>query len=100
VLSPDVQVALYRIAQEALNNITKHAQASTASLHLAYPPGKVSLNIQDDGIGFDPNDSRANHLGLGIMAERAETIGAALTITSAPGKGTTITVVWNEDGTL
>lgn len=99
VLAPDVQVALYRIAQEALNNIAKHAQASTASLHLAYPPGKVSLNIQDDGSGFDPNDSRANHLGLGIMAERAETIGAALTITSAPGEGTTITVIWNEEGT-
>jgi signal transduction histidine kinase/PAS domain-containing protein len=95
-LSPDVQIALYRIAQEALNNIAKHAQASTASLHLAYAPGKVSLTIQDDGIGFNPTVNQANHLGLGIMAERAETIGAVLTITSTPGTGTAITVVCSE----
>jgi signal transduction histidine kinase/PAS domain-containing protein len=97
-LPPDVQVALYRIAQEALNNIAKHAQATTASLHLAYAPHKVILTVQDDGIGFDPNDSRASHLGLGIMAERAETIGASLTITSTPGAGTTIAVTWAEEG--
>jgi signal transduction histidine kinase len=100
VLSPDVQVALYRIAQEALNNIAKHAQASTASLQLTYTLHKAILTIKDDGIGFAPNDSRANHLGLGIMAERAEAIGAALIITSAVGEGTTIAIVRTEEDTL
>lgn len=99
ILSPDVQVAMYRIAQEALNNIAKHAQATTASLQLSHDPHQFRLTITDDGIGFDPNASHVNRLGLGIMAERAETIGAALTINSAPGTGTTITVVWTEKGT-
>jgi signal transduction histidine kinase/Zn-finger nucleic acid-binding protein len=96
--SPDVNVALYRIAQEALNNVVKHSGASRARVMLTVSRAEreqaLSLVIADDGCGFDPDDVRAGRLGLGIMAERAESIGAHLDIDSAPGEGTRVTVVW------
>ena len=96
-LPPDVHVALYRIAQEALNNVVKHARASQATVRLrGRPPASVELHISDDGRGFDPASVPPDHLGLGIMCERAEAIGAALEIDSQPGHGTQITVVWEE----
>ena len=101
-LPPDVHVALYRIAQEALNNMVKHSRASQAdvSLRAATDPldgGKVvELQVRDDGRGFDPEDVAADHLGLGIMRERAEAIGAQLQIESKIGQGTRIHVVWRE----
>jgi len=91
-LPPETQVALYRIAQEALNNITKHAGASQATLKLLFSPQAVSLSIQDDGRGFDLSDVPPNSLGLGIMRERVEKIGAQLTIKSQIGEGTAVIV--------
>jgi signal transduction histidine kinase len=95
-LSPDVQIALYRIAQEALNNVTKHASAAEASVDLHCQPGRVALSIQDDGRGFDPADALPDQLGLSIMRERAESIGATLGIRSQPDHGTHVTVDWLE----
>jgi PAS domain S-box-containing protein len=93
-LPPDVKVALYRIAQEALNNVAKHAQASRATLRIKCLPGQIELDITDDGIGFDASTSSPENLGLGIMVERAENIGAKLRISSQIDHGTQISVVW------
>ena len=101
-LPPDVKVALYRVAQEALNNVAKHAKAShvTVSLHDAAPirerpdAGGVELSISDDGRGFDPTLAFPEHFGLGIMQERAEAIGATVDIHSELGQGTQVVVVW------
>ncbi|MBE2201254.1 MAG: GAF domain-containing protein [Anaerolinea sp.] len=91
-LPPDVQVAFYRIAQEALNNISKHAAASQVSLRLTLAPDNVTLVVADNGRGFDPRLIGTNSLGLGIMRERAEKINAQLTIDSQIGVGATIMV--------
>jgi GAF domain-containing protein len=103
-LPPDVKVALYRIAQEALNNMAKHAGAGRATIGLrcveiAEEQEKgVELRVSDDGRGFDPAGVSSDHLGLGIMHERAEAVGATLMIDSAIGRGTQITVVWTGKG--
>ncbi len=92
-----VHVALYRIAQEALNNVVKHAQARQVDVRLLCankPAPRVELSIADDGKGFDPAVIPPDHLGLGIIRERAESIGAMLRIDSAVGRGTTIEVTW------
>ncbi len=94
-LPPDVQVAFYRIAQEALNNIAKHAEASQAAVSLSCQPEKVELRISDDGRGFVVTGISPDHLGLGIMRERANAIGATLDIKSEPGHGTQIVVTWS-----
>ncbi|MGA7672197.1 MAG: PAS domain S-box protein [Nitrolancea sp.] len=95
-LMPDAQIALYRIAQEALNNVVKHAQAKLVEVFLACDPhGGVCLTIRDDGLGFDPAAIRAGHLGVGFMGERAAAIGADIRVESAIGAGTTIHVRWN-----
>jgi signal transduction histidine kinase/ligand-binding sensor domain-containing protein len=101
-LPPDVHVALYRIAQEALNNVIKHARASQVTVSLRYRPGdrgeagcqEVELQVSDDGCGFDPSAVSSEHLGLGIIRERAQAIGARLEIVTKPGKGTKVRVVW------
>jgi signal transduction histidine kinase len=90
----DVQVALYRIAQEALNNVAKHAQATRVTLTLRLSDEQVDLTVVDDGRGFDPDAAAAGHLGLEIMRERAAAIGAVLRVASRPGDGTRLTVVW------
>jgi len=95
-LSPNVQIAMYRIAQEALNNVAKHARASQASVDLHCQPERVTLCIRDDGIGFDPGDVLPDRLGAGIMRERAEGIGAAFEIQSQPGQGTQVIVNWQD----
>lgn len=92
----DIKIALYRIAQEALNNIAKHAKTRTAEVILRQTDQAITLIIKDDGRGFDPAANRANHLGLRIMAERAEAINAVIKIEAAPNRGTTITVLWRE----
>lgn len=95
-LPADAQVALYRIAQEALNNIAKHAAASSAEVALrVVPTQQVSLHISDDGRGFDAAQVGAEQLGLEIMRERAAAIGATLQIESTPGSGTTIHATWH-----
>lgn len=90
----EVQVAFYRIAQESLNNIVKHAAAAQVYIRLTYQPEAVTLSIQDNGRGFDLDNLPVNSLGLGIMRERAAKIGAALTITSQINHGACVTVVW------
>jgi two-component system nitrate/nitrite sensor histidine kinase NarX len=97
-LEPGLQVALYRIAQEALNNIAKHARASQASVDLHCQPGRGALRISDDGCGFDANNVLPDRLGMGIMRERAEHAGANLRIKSQPGDGTQIIVNWQNMG--
>jgi signal transduction histidine kinase len=94
-LPAEVQIVLYRIAQEALNNIVKHARAQNALVELAYTSAaRVRLRISDDGCGFDPEAVPAGHLGLGIMRERVASIGARLRIDSREGEGTHIEVTW------
>ena len=93
-LPPEVQVALYRIVQEALNNIAKHAGADRVSVSLCWRPQRAALEISDDGCGFKLDDVLPDRFGLGIMRERAQSIGAVLDITSGPGKGTRIAVNW------
>ena len=93
-LPPEVKVALYRIAQEALNNVAKHAGASRATVSLRLQPEQVELRVNDDGRGFDPDRVSPESLGLGIVRERAQAIGATVTIKSQPDHGTQIAVVW------
>ncbi|HSV85050.1 MAG TPA: PAS domain S-box protein, partial [Levilinea sp.] len=93
-LPADVQVGLYRLAQEALNNVVKHAKASQAFITLRCTDETVRLAVADNGTGFDPSTVTADHLGLKIMRERAEAIGAKLTIYSEPGEGTQISIIW------
>jgi two-component system nitrate/nitrite sensor histidine kinase NarX len=93
-LPAEVQVALYRITQEALNNVAKHAGSSQAEVSLRFQPKQVELAICDDGCGFDPRCISSEHLGLGIMYERAAAINATMKLTSSPGRGARIEVVW------
>ena len=93
-LPGEVKVGLYRIAQEALNNIARHAEAEQVTLSLTCHPEQAELIIRDNGIGFEPGGSSAEHLGLRIMQERADAIGAQISIQSNPGKGTTVRVYW------
>ncbi|HET6315741.1 MAG TPA: GAF domain-containing protein [Chloroflexota bacterium] len=93
-LPAEVQIALYRIAQEALNNTGKHAGALHAQLHLRWTPDTLNLRVQDDGRGFDPKSTPPGHLGVGIMHERARAIGARLRIESRPGAGTRVATRW------
>ncbi|MFQ6133365.1 MAG: sensor histidine kinase, partial [Armatimonadota bacterium] len=86
---------LYRIVQEALTNVAKHARASHVSLILEYRPSSLLAIIEDDGRGFDPDGlDQSDGRGLGIfgMEERAELMGGALTIESRIGEGTTVYV--------
>ena len=96
-LPPEVQVSLYRIAQEALNNVVKHAKATQTNVTLRVD-GTSRLSIVDNGCGFDPDAVPPDHLGLKIMRERAEAVGARLSIYSEPGEGTQISVTWKEMG--
>jgi signal transduction histidine kinase len=95
----EVKIALYRIAQEALNNVAKHSAASQSNVSLNYLPREVRMTIRDNGKGFDSEDIQAQSLGVGIMKERAREINARLAIESQPGQGTIITVRWSLDGT-
>jgi GAF domain-containing protein len=106
-LPPDVHVALYRIAQEALNNVVKHAHADQVTVSLRCVPsvspaqgkeqGRLELVVSDDGDGFDTSSIPADRLGLGIMHERAQAIRARLEIESQVGHGTRVRVFWSED---
>ena len=95
-LPADVQVAFYRLCQEAFNNIAKHAKASQVAIQLEYNAGALELHIRDDGKGFDPEHTPSGHYGLSMMRERAEAVGMMLSITSQPGHGTEITILWIE----
>jgi signal transduction histidine kinase len=97
ILPAEAQVVFYRICQEALNNIAKHAKATNVEIDVRHEPGALELHIRDDGRGFDTSEQTLRgHYGLSMMHERAETVGARLTVTSQPGHGTELVVRWRE----
>jgi signal transduction histidine kinase len=95
-LPAEVQVAFYRLCQEGLNNIAKHAGASRVDIQLQYEANAVELHIRDDGRGFDLEQTPPGHYGLSMMHERAAAVGANLSIVSQPGHGTEIVVHWEK----
>jgi signal transduction histidine kinase len=95
-LPAPVQIALYRIAQEAVNNVVKHTRATCLDITLKNEPDRIHLVISDDGEGFDPALAYAG-IGLHSMRERAEAIQASFIINTAPDKGTQIAVSWEKE---
>jgi signal transduction histidine kinase len=93
-LPVEVKIAFYRIAQEAFNNINKHANATRAWITLHREPDQAILTIRDNGQGFDLESIPEARLGLGIIRERAGEIGASFELESAPGQGTQVKVTW------
>jgi signal transduction histidine kinase len=93
-LPVNARIALYRICQEALNNIVKHARATRAAILMNCSANKVDLKIVDDGQGFVVDAAHPGSLGLNIMQERAASINAVIAIDSGLEKGTTINVTW------
>ncbi len=92
-LPPEIQTSLYRIVQEALTNVARHAQARAVSVLLQLRESQIVITIEDDGQGFDPAQAQKNgRLGLFGMQERAAMLGGSLHIESAPGEGTTVFV--------
>jgi signal transduction histidine kinase len=88
-----VEEELYWIAQEALNNVVKHAQAKQVTVRLLFNEKSACLEVRDDGVGFTPAQARqSGGMGFRTMEERAQRIGGELQVESAPGKGTTLTV--------
>ncbi len=104
-LPPEVQLTFYRVAQETFNNIVKHADATQVTVNLRLSPpfspnqvepwqGCVALTIRDNGRGFNPTHIAPGKLGLSIMRERAQDIGATLNLESQPGQGTEVSLIW------
>jgi signal transduction histidine kinase len=93
-LPEKVTTAFYRITREALINTTVHSGAARIQVSLFEKDRQVVLHVEDDGCGFDPQTVPSGHLGLNIMAERAQEIGAILQIDSVLGRGTTIRLAW------
>jgi two-component system nitrate/nitrite sensor histidine kinase NarX len=95
-LPAEAQVAFYRLCQEGLNNIARHSKAKKVEIQLQYGPedGAVELRIHDDGRGFEPATIPSGHYGLSIMRERAEAVGAVMSIESRPGHGTDLAMRW------
>ena len=91
---PDVPLvakeALYRVAQEALQNVVKHARATKASVQLIVGDSEITLEVTDDGVGFDPQLAFPGHLGLRSMRERVADVGGSLVIESTPGQGSCV----------
>ena len=95
-LPAEVRVAFYRVCQEGLSNIAKHSEASQVTIDLRYDPSAVELRLCDDGCGFDPEHISHGRSGLSIMRERAQSVGAVLSIASRPGQGTEIAIRWTQ----
>jgi signal transduction histidine kinase len=93
-------IALYRIAQEALRNVTKHAPRAQVTMRLAVADDEIRLEIEDDGPGFDRAEARRRGAGMGLISihERARLAGGRLEVDSAPGAGTRIRVAVPADG--
>lgn len=93
-LPPDVELALFRVGQQALANAEQHADAHSVTVTLAFEQGRVRLLVSDDGQGWDPtvdgSEERPGGLGLPGMAERLRLVGGRLAVTSAPGQGTVV----------
>jgi signal transduction histidine kinase len=94
------EFAILRIAHEALNNAVRHAGADHVTVHLSQRPDLITVEVRDDGVGFDPQSAevRSRHLGLTSMEERARELGGRLEIRSAPGSGTTVVLLVEGDG--
>ena len=91
VLDPLTEQTIYRVAETALNNVEQHAAADEARVSLALAPeGRIRLEVRDNGIGFDSAVVPRDRYGLAGMIERAQLIGAALRVNSAPGQGTEV----------
>lgn len=91
-LSPDAQLAVFRVLQECLSNAARHAEASRIDVRLSCTPERVELSVKDDGKGFDPTAPRQGHYGLLNLRERARKIGGEVLIESSSGAGTRITL--------
>ncbi len=90
--SLEAKEAVYRIAQEALHNTVKHARANKVEITMACQPGRIALELSDNGVGFDVRKDFPGHLGLRSMRERASRLGGTLEADGAPGRGTRICV--------
>jgi signal transduction histidine kinase len=93
-LAPAIETVLYRIVQEALNNVNKHAHASAVTIVVRREARRVCCSVRDDGVGFDPGTARSTVKGIGLIGirERLATLGGALSIEAAPGRGTELRV--------
>lgn len=100
-LDHDIEVALYRSVQEALNNLAKHSHATNFTVRLGRAGSRVSLQIEDDGTGFSPRSAHTRGFGLTGMRERAAALGGSMKIHSERGKGTQIQLLlpWTGNGT-
>jgi len=98
-LSVEVKEALYRVAQEALNNVIKHARASHVAVRMNAQGPRLALSIEDDGVGFRTQVEHPGHMGLHTMRERIEEVSGQLTIESTPGQGTRLYVAVPLDST-
>jgi two-component system sensor histidine kinase/response regulator len=96
VLDAEVKTAFYRIAQEALNNVLKHARASSIIIELSQHNGTTMLRISDNGSGFDPAHVPHGHFGLSFMAERAQLIGAELFVNGKKNHGTDVILTYRD----
>jgi nitrate/nitrite-specific signal transduction histidine kinase len=97
MLTHDVKLVFYRVAQEALNNIAKHSGARQVEVHMECQPNQMRLFIKDDGLGFEPASISPDHLGMAIMRERANSIGANLKIDTQVGQGTSVELDWKAE---
>ena len=93
-----LHVTVYRVTQEALNNVVRHSQASSAWVEVELAEHAVRLVVRDDGRGFEPGPLDSTHLGLKSMRERAEEVGAELRLVTAPGQGTQVFLDWPDAG--
>jgi signal transduction histidine kinase len=91
-LGPEVEEQLYRLGQEALANVVKHARATSATVRIAADDDTVTIDVSDDGRGFDPAAVGPEHFGLRSMRGRVGDLGGRLEITSASGRGTVLRV--------
>jgi signal transduction histidine kinase len=91
-LPPLLENVVFRVAQEAINNVARHSAANNCKLTLTGSATTLRVCIQDDGLGFDPESITVGHFGFGNMRERVELIDGRLVVDSKPGRGTTVDV--------
>ena len=94
-LSPELEATIYRVVQEALNNVAKHAEAASARVAVEERDGRITVRVEDDGSGFDARQERGQPAGFGLlgMRERVTLVGGELSVASRPGEGTRISAV-------
>jgi signal transduction histidine kinase len=97
-LPVDVKLVFYRVAQEALTNVAKHAHATRVRVDVMLEDGRIVLTVCDDGRGFDLAQARPGTLGLRSMRERAEGVGGDFELVSVEGEGTMVTMTWPGSG--